>query len=210
MNLDSIYFCVYNHENDPFKGGGIIPVSKEEEPPLRSIPRIVISVLLLALVFLYPEKAKSEAEVEPLLDRTFNLHTLEFEREKVEITKVEIVPDPPTTPVVKKKIAYASIPANREDNRSLARKYVVEKWGENEWPAFDQLMMKESGYNHLAQNPRSSAFGMFQFLNSTWSSYGCSKTSDPVGQIQCGIRYIEGRYGSPSKALAFHKSHNWY
>lgn len=99
---------------------------------------------------------------------------------------------------------------SREENRNLVREMAVAKWGEGQWAAMDALMMKESGYNHLAKNPRSTAFGMFQFLDSTWKSYGCAKSSDPRQQIECGIRYIESRYGSPAKALAFHKANGYY
>jgi hypothetical protein len=29
-------------------------------------------------------------------------------------------------------------------------------------------------------------------------------------QIELGLKYIEHRYGSPSKALAFHNRNGWY
>lgn len=83
-------------------------------------------------------------------------------------------------------------------------------FGEHEVPALLKLVEKESSFNHLAQNPTSTAFGWFQFLDSTWQAYGCEKTTDPEKQIECGFRYIEKRYGMPSEALAFHQLHNWY
>ena len=69
---------------------------------------------------------------------------------------------------------------------------------------------KESGGNPNAQNPTSSAFGLFGFLNSTWSTVGCVKTSDPVEQERCALLYIEQRYGSIAGAYHFHLEHNWY
>jgi SLT domain-containing protein len=84
-------------------------------------------------------------------------------------------------------------------------------WGEGaEWSALSTLIAKESSWNPNAQNPSSTAYGLFQFLNGTWAGTGFSKSSDPSVQAMAGLRYIADRYGSPSKALAFHRANNWY
>jgi hypothetical protein len=85
-------------------------------------------------------------------------------------------------------------------------------WSESELPALIELWDRESGWNPTAQNPRSTAFGIAQFLNGTWSGVGASKTSDPYAQIDAGLSYIAGRkqLGSPSGALRFHDRNNWY
>jgi len=72
--------------------------------------------------------------------------------------------------------------------------------------------MGESGFNSNAQNPTSTAYGMFQFLNSTWGSVGASKTSDPWGQTVAGLRYIANSYGSPLNAYSkwSGRSPHWY
>lgn len=83
-------------------------------------------------------------------------------------------------------------------------------WGSGrQWDSLSKLINKESSWNPNAQNPTSTAYGLFQFLNSTWGSYG-AKTSDPAGQARAGMKYIQQRYGDPEKAWAFHKKHNWY
>jgi hypothetical protein len=74
----------------------------------------------------------------------------------------------------------------------------------------NQLWQKESGWNPKAQNPSSTAYGIPQFLNSTWASTGIAKTSDPYRQIDAGLVYIQKRYGTPCKAWAFWQSHKWY
>lgn len=82
-------------------------------------------------------------------------------------------------------------------------------WG-NEWSALRDVIMRESGFNNLAQNPTSTAYGMFQFLDSTWASYGAHKTSDPWKQTVAGLRYIKERYGDPRGALAHEQNFGWY
>lgn len=87
-------------------------------------------------------------------------------------------------------------------------------WGTgSEWMALQRLVGNESGLNPIAQNPTSSAFGLFQFLDSTWKLVGCNKTADPAEQSRCGMLYIKQTYGSPSAALRFWNAqypHHWY
>jgi phage-related protein len=95
-------------------------------------------------------------------------------------------------------------------NRDLGKRMNAAKgWGQY-WPALDALIMSESGWRNDAQNPTSSAYGIFQFLNGTWGSVGASKTSAPGPQIAAGLAYIAQRYGNPANAWAFKRSHNWY
>lgn len=82
--------------------------------------------------------------------------------------------------------------------------------GGGQWAALSALINKESGWNPRAQNPTSTAYGLFQFLNSTWASVGARKTSDVASQVRAGLAYIARAYGDPIKAWAFHRAHNWY
>lgn len=82
-------------------------------------------------------------------------------------------------------------------------------WSPTEWDSFNWLVMKESGWNPEAQNPDSTAYGICQFLNSTYELYG-EKTSDYKKQLDMCVEYIKDRYGNPTKAVEFHKIHNWY
>ncbi|MGY1692736.1 aggregation-promoting factor C-terminal-like domain-containing protein [Geodermatophilus sp. SYSU D01105] len=74
----------------------------------------------------------------------------------------------------------------------------------------DRLWERESGWNPHAQNPTSSAYGIPQFLDSTWASTGIRKTSDPYRQIKAGLIYIGERYGSPCGAWDHSRSTGWY
>lgn len=82
-------------------------------------------------------------------------------------------------------------------------------WAGSQWDALNWLVAHESSWNPNAQNPTSSAYGLFQFLDGTWKGFG-PKTSDPAKQAQYGLEYIKSRYGSPEKAKAFWEGHHWY
>lgn len=93
----------------------------------------------------------------------------------------------------------------------VARRLAAQRgWTGAQWSALSELVSRESSWNPRAQNPTSSAYGLFQFLDSTWSSVGGRKTSDPGKQIVYGLRYIAQRYGTPRGAVRFHDAHNWY
>lgn len=105
----------------------------------------------------------------------------------------------------------SGIPSNPAANFQFAQQIGPQfGWTGNELSAWYTLGMKESGWRNTAQNPTSTAYGIGQFLNSTWASVGIPKTSDPYQQVLAMAKYIQQRYGSPSRALAFHLSHNWY
>jgi hypothetical protein len=84
-------------------------------------------------------------------------------------------------------------------------------WGSGaEWDAIVYIVDHESSWSNTAQNPSSSAYGLFQFLNGTWASVGGKKTSDPTTQAQLGMKYIKSRYGDPIKARAYWEAHHSY
>lgn len=94
--------------------------------------------------------------------------------------------------------------------RSMMAKY---GWGSDQWPSLERLVQKESSWNPSAQNPTSSAWGLFQFLNmhkkpGGYLPFGNNSTIDQ--QITGGFRYIKDRYGTPSRALSFHDANNYY
>ena len=90
--------------------------------------------------------------------------------------------------------------------------YALSKLGgdASEFSCLEALWGKESGWNPNAQNPTSSAYGIPQFLDSTWASTGIAKTSDGYRQIDAGLIYIENRYGSPCGAWSHSQSTGWY
>ena len=84
-------------------------------------------------------------------------------------------------------------------------------WGRGaQWNALTNLITRESGWRPTAQNPTSTAFGLFQFLNSTWAGTGIAKTSNPRLQTIAGLRYIRSRHRSPIGAWNFWQRNHWY
>lgn len=83
-------------------------------------------------------------------------------------------------------------------------------WTGQQWTDLNNIIMAESGYCNTIKNPTSTAYGIGQFLDSTWSSVGGTKTSDAQTQIDLTLKYIKQRYGDPSKAWAFHVKNGWY
>ncbi|MGY1637418.1 lytic transglycosylase domain-containing protein [Geodermatophilus sp. SYSU D00742] len=111
--------------------------------------------------------------------------------------------------------APASAPAPSSGGSAAPRgsfkEYAMSKVGSaQQFSCLENLWGKESGWNPNAQNPTSTAYGIPQFLNSTWAGTGIAKTSDGYRQIDAGLIYIENRYGSPCGAWAHSQAHNWY
>lgn len=112
----------------------------------------------------------------------------------------------------KKGATTANLKGNRRIMNNWAAKF---GWGTGrEWSALNTLEMHEAGYDNTIKNPRSTAYGMGQFLDSTWATVGGHKTSDPNLQAKYMMEYIKGRYGDPVKAWGQYYQHpggiGWY
>ncbi|MGH3029282.1 MAG: phage tail tape measure protein [Gaiellaceae bacterium] len=84
-------------------------------------------------------------------------------------------------------------------------------WNFADWWALDDA---ETSHGQNLFNPSSTASLRGQFLDFNWGKYGPG--SDPrqnpsiAQQIIAMADYITERYGNPSRAWAFHRSHGWY
>ena len=109
------------------------------------------------------------------------------------------------------KQTLAKVPvSSREIGQQEAEKV---GWTGEQWVCLERLWTNESGWRETAQNPTSTAYGIAQFLDSTWRLGSYTRTSDPRTQIKAGIEYIQiTRYKTPCNALSFwnNQSPNWY
>jgi len=102
-------------------------------------------------------------------------------------------------------------------------------WTGSQWTALDNVEMAEAGWNNLAQNPSSGAFGIAQALghgtsgtagkygNNYGANYGLSTAQAKAAndgsagpQIQWFLGYIKAVYGTPEKAWAHEQANHWY
>jgi hypothetical protein len=75
----------------------------------------------------------------------------------------------------------------------------------------EPLWAKESGWNHLASNGGSGAYGIPQALpGNKMAAYGDDWKTNPATQVKWGLSYIAGRYGTPCKAWATFQDKGWY
>ena len=92
----------------------------------------------------------------------------------------------------------------------------TQNWTVAEWQCLRNIWMKESHFNPKAENKSSGAYGIAQFMPSTWGNYKVEKTSEAKLQIKYGLRYIEVRYGDTENpngacnAWAFWQKNKWY
>ena len=99
-----------------------------------------------------------------------------------------------------KELSANATPAT---NRALGRQMAAERgWTGAEWTCLDKLWTQESGWNHLATNRSSGAYGIPQAYEpgqggAKMASAGADWQFNPATQIQWGLDYIERSYGSP-------------
>lgn len=79
-------------------------------------------------------------------------------------------------------------------------------WGATEMSPLIALWNQESGWNPNAVNPSSGAYGIPQSLGHGHPY----NLGDYVAQVNWGLAYIRGRYGSPSAAEQHERAFNWY
>lgn len=85
---------------------------------------------------------------------------------------------------------------------------VPQSWARSQ--SLANIIRRESSFRPTAQNPTSTAYGLFQFLDQTWATVRCTKSSDAYRQSVCGLRYIQRRYRTPERAWAFWQANHWY
>ena len=99
------------------------------------------------------------------------------------------------------------------DYQAYAKDLVINTygWSEYDFECLVKLWNRESGWNPNAHNKSSGAHGIPQSLPaSKMASEGADYYTNGYTQIRWGLKYISGRYGSPSAAWAHSQSKGWY
>ncbi len=99
-----------------------------------------------------------------------------------------------------------------DSNRGLGYRMVQEfGFDAAQWPYLDALWRRESGWDHLAENPSSGAYGIPQSLpGSKMAVVAPDWRTNPETQIAWGLAYIAARYGNPQGAWAHSERFGWY
>jgi len=94
--------------------------------------------------------------------------------------------------------------AEKKANKKMALAFAQVGWGwsKQQQVCLVKLFTQESRFDHLADNPESTAFGIGQVLS--------EKSRDPAIQILRAYKYIEHRYQTPCNAYNHHLRRNWY
>jgi len=106
---------------------------------------------------------------------------------------------------------YVSSPVKYQHREpTSARSYARSMVSAKEYEALEELIMLESSWNPNAQNKKSTAYGLGQFIDQTWDLVGIEKSADYRIQLIASHKYVMDRYGSWVKALEFRKANGYY
>ena len=86
-------------------------------------------------------------------------------------------------------------------------------WNGARMSAMRWIIKRESNWNPRAQNPRSTASGLPQFINSTAKQYmgvAPAKNYSVWKQLDGMMKYVNGRYGGAVKAKEYWQRNNHY
>ena len=81
-----------------------------------------------------------------------------------------------------------------------------------QFACLDYVLTHESHWNPKAKNPTSSAMGIGQLLDQTYTNIGMKHSTDPKAQLIATLAYISRWYGSagPCGAKDHWLKHKWY
>lgn len=115
---------------------------------------------------------------------------------------VQLITPQPAVPVV-----FKDRPPLIQVSAKEVAKELLEK---DQFACFTKLIGKESAWNPKAQNPTSTASGIGQMLDSTYSSLGMEKSNAAVAQLVATLSYISRRHVTPCGAWRHFQKNNWY
>ena len=108
-------------------------------------------------------------------------------------------------------VELAVIPSANTVQAIAYRKMKGHGWGIDQYSCLVKLWNRESNWRVNAFNQSSGAYGIPQALpGNKMAVAGADWMTNPETQINWGLGYIEGRYGTPCSALSHSDRVNWY
>jgi TolA-binding protein len=161
------------------------------------------------------EKARREAEEKARLEAE------EKARQQAAAAAAAAAAPKTTTPAPARSTPAPSVPipsgnGNGDNSPAGAQAYAASRlgahgWGSDQFGCLVSLWNRESGWNYQAYNRSSGAFGIPQALpGSKMGSAGADWQTNAATQVNWGLGYIAGRYGSPCGAWGHSQSTGWY
>lgn len=180
------------------------PLKKNNHIKVKVTSILLLSGMIALFLFLFIALAKEYKDT-----HTFTFQAPVIVRTPLIIKREMTIVSPMSTQsgMMKAYAAEVKNPFDPKSPKGVAWELVKNKWGIQEWGAFEELITRESGWNPYSVNASSGACGIPQALP-------CSKMNaekwDYEAQIKWGIEYVANRYKTPSQALKFHNDNNWY
>ncbi|MFE2539107.1 aggregation-promoting factor C-terminal-like domain-containing protein [Actinacidiphila glaucinigra] len=189
-------------------------------PACRLAVVLLLAVMLPATCLTRPAAAEPRPPVAPMqtLFALRHLPGLDAALRHQVLAQAAAAPKAPTKKPAaappRKPVQRASRPAARPalaptvaGARTLARVRLTA----TQYGCLDNVVRRESGWNHRATNPSSGAYGLFQALPaSKMASAGKDWRTNPLTQMKWGLSYIKSRYGTPCGAWNFWQKNHWY
>jgi len=113
-------------------------------------------------------------------------------------------------------VVYTAADAPLWEANTYKQAYAVDRfgaygWGSDQWGCLHALWQRESGWNQLARNSTSGAYGIPQALpGDRMAVEGADWRTNPYTQIRWGETYIKQRYGTPCGAWSHEQLDHWY
>lgn len=147
-----------------------------------------------------------QTEYEEIIANAQTLTVPDYDNSPILIERDEIIVTEAPKPVVKARPAPNAAVVG--EAQAYARTLVP---NDTEWNCLYNLWARESGWRVEAYNASSGATGIPQALpGSKMASAGADWETNPVTQINWGMGYIAGRYGTPCGAWAHSEEVGWY
>ena len=128
---------------------------------------------------------------------------------------IVLAPSAETTPGGSGSLAL-NLPGGPVNDPAGAKAYAAAAlgsygWGPDQFQCLNNLWERESNWRTNATNPYSGAYGIAQALPaSKYGQSGSDWLTDYRTQVNWGLGYIQGRYGSPCGAWDHSQTVGWY